>query len=82
MPLQLDAVKYTRKNSEVRPFDAGGETALEHFARKADTALFALGSSSKKRPHNIVLGRFYDQRCGKSWLQPCGPQPQDEDSSG
>ena len=61
---QTDALKYTRKNAEVRPFEAGGEGALEHFSRKTDAALFALGSSSKKRPHNLVLGRFYDHRRG------------------
>ena len=59
---QVDALKYTRKNAEVRPFEAGGEGALEHFSRKTDAALFALGSSSKKRPHNLVLGRFHDHR--------------------
>ena len=67
---QTDALKYTRKNAEVRPFEAGGEGALEHFSRKTDAALFALGSSSKKRPHNIVLGRFYDHRRG---LEVCSP---------
>jgi len=61
---QTDALKYTRKNAEVRPFETGGEGALEHFSRKTDAALFALGSSSKKRPHNLVLGRFYDHRRG------------------
>ena len=61
-PAQIDAVKYTRKNSEVRPFEAGGEGSLEYFGRKTEAGLFALGSTSKKRPHNIVLGRFYDQR--------------------
>lgn len=55
-------MKYTRKNSEVRPFEAGGEGSLEHFGRKTEAGLFALGSTSKKRPHNLVLGRFYDQR--------------------
>ena len=53
---QLEAVKLTRKNAEVRPFEAGGEGQLEHLARRADAALFALGSSTKKRPHNLTLG--------------------------
>ncbi len=60
--MQIDAVKYTRKNAEVRPFEVGGEGALEHFSRKTDATTFALGSSSKKRPHNLVLGRFFDHR--------------------
>lgn len=57
-----DSVKYTRKNDDVRPFEAGGDTNLEHFSQKTDSSLFALGNHSKKRPHNIVLGRFFDHR--------------------
>ena len=68
--MQLDAVKYTRKNSEVKPFEAGGEGSLEYFGRKTEAGLFALGSTSKKRPHNLVLGRFYDQRCQHSQAEP------------
>ncbi len=59
---QGDSVKYTRKNDDVRPFEAGGDTNLEHFSQKTDSSLFALGNHSKKRPHNIVLGRFFDHR--------------------
>ena len=59
---QGDSVKYTRKNDDVRPFEAGGDTNLEHFAQKTDSSLFVLGNHSKKRPHNIVLGRFFDHR--------------------
>lgn len=55
-------MKYTRKNDDVRPFEAGGDTNLEHFSQKTDSSLFALGNHSKKRPHNIVLGRFFDHR--------------------
>lgn len=60
--VQGDSVKYTRKNDDVRPFEAGGDTNLEHFSQKTDSSLFALGNHSKKRPHNIVLGRFFDYR--------------------
>ena len=60
--LQGDSVKYTRKNDDVRPFEAGGDTNLEHFSQKTDSSLFALGNHSKKRPHNITLGRFFDGR--------------------
>ena len=55
-------MKYTRKNDDVRPFEAGGDTNLEHFSQKTDSSLFALGNHSKKRPHNLVLGRFFDHR--------------------
>lgn len=57
-----DSVKYTRKNDDVRPFEAGGDTNLEHFSQKTDSSLFALGNHSKKRPHNITLGRFFNSR--------------------
>lgn len=57
-----DAIRYTRKNPDARPFEIGGETPLEHFSQRTDCAQFALGSHSKKRPHNLVLGRFFDHR--------------------
>ncbi len=58
--LQLESVKFTRKNEECRPFEVGGEQRLEFYAQKAQCGLFALGSHTKKRPHNLVLGRFFD----------------------
>ncbi|KAK9821648.1 hypothetical protein WJX74_004002 [Apatococcus lobatus] len=59
---QGECVRYTRRNDDARPFEAGGEARLEHFARKSDCSLFALANHSKKRPHNIVLGRFYNHQ--------------------
>jgi ribosome production factor 2 len=57
VPVQREALKLSRKNDDMRPFEPGGETHLEHLARKADCGLFALDSHSKKRPHNLILGR-------------------------
>ncbi|KMS99913.1 hypothetical protein BVRB_1g017600 [Beta vulgaris subsp. vulgaris] len=54
------SVKYTRKNDKIRPFEAGGETNLEFFSQKTDCSIFLFGSHSKKRPDNLVIGRFYD----------------------
>ncbi|ERN07780.1 hypothetical protein AMTRI_Chr08g162890 [Amborella trichopoda] len=54
------AVRYTRKNENIRPFESGGETSLEFFSQKTDCSLFVFGSHSKKRPENIVMGRTYD----------------------
>ncbi|XP_062117516.1 ribosome production factor 2 homolog [Humulus lupulus] len=54
------SVRFSRKNGEVRPFESGGETALEFFSQKTDCSMFVFGSHSKKRPDNLVLGRFYD----------------------
>lgn len=54
------AIKYSRKNENIRPFENGGETSLEFFSQKTDCGLFVFGSHSKKRPNNLVLGRTYD----------------------
>lgn len=55
-----NSIRYTRKNDSIRPFEAGGETSLEFFSQKTDCGLFVFGSHSKKRPDNLVIGRFYD----------------------
>ncbi|MBA0612978.1 hypothetical protein Godav_013506, partial [Gossypium davidsonii] len=54
------AVRYTRKNDNIRPFESGGETSLEFFSLKTDCSIFVYGSHSKKRPNNLVIGRMYD----------------------
>ncbi|KAI9595463.1 Brix domain-containing protein [Syncephalis fuscata] len=51
------AIHFTKKN-DIRPFE--DETPLEFLSQKNDTSLFAVGSHSKKRPHNLVLGRMFD----------------------
>eukprot|EP00850_Spirogloea_muscicola_P009443 SM000053S17400 [mRNA] locus=s53:123370:125639:- [translate_table: standard] len=55
-----NATKLSRKNDAVRPFEGGGEASLEFMSLKTDCSLFAFGSHSKKRPHNLVLGRMFD----------------------
>jgi len=47
----------SRKN-DILPFEDA--TSLEFLCTKADCALFALGSHTKKRPNNLVLGRMFD----------------------
>ncbi|KAH0868021.1 hypothetical protein HID58_075043 [Brassica napus] len=54
------AIKYSRRNENIRPFESGGETSLEFFSLKTDCSIFVYGSHSKKRPDNLVLGRMYD----------------------
>ncbi|KAG6746108.1 hypothetical protein POTOM_050622 [Populus tomentosa] len=54
------AIRYTRKNDSIRPFESGGETSLEFFSMKTDCSIFVYGSTSKKRPDNLVIGRTYD----------------------
>lgn len=58
--LQVESVRLTRNNPDVRPFEAGGEAPMERHAAKAGCGLVAVGSHSKKRPHNLTLGRMYD----------------------
>ncbi|KAJ1959862.1 rRNA-binding ribosome biosynthesis protein rpf2 [Dipsacomyces acuminosporus] len=54
-----DAINFAKKN-EIHPFD--DETGIEFFARKNDSSLFAVGMHSKKKPHNLVLGRTFSHQ--------------------
>jgi ribosome production factor 2 len=51
---------FLKSKNPFHPFE--DETALEKFAQKYDSSLFAFGSHSKKRPNNLILGRLYDYR--------------------
>lgn len=57
---KTESVKFTRRNENVRPFEPGGDSSLEFYCHKSECGLFALGTHSKKRPHNLILGRVYD----------------------
>ncbi|XP_002163952.2 ribosome production factor 2 homolog isoform X1 [Hydra vulgaris] len=48
---------FHRKNI-MRPFE--DQMSLEFFAQKTDSSLMVFGSNSKKRPHNLIIGSFYD----------------------
>ncbi|VVD00491.1 ribosome production factor 2 homolog [Leptidea sinapis] len=52
-----DAAYLSRKNDFV-PFEDA--TLIEKLCYKKEAALFGISSHSKKRPHNIVLGRTFD----------------------
>lgn len=54
-----NAKHFTRHNA-VHPFE--DPTPLEFLCQKNDASLFAFGTHSKKRPHNLVLGRLFDHR--------------------
>ncbi|XP_026748884.1 ribosome production factor 2 homolog [Galleria mellonella] len=52
-----DAAYLSRKNDFV-PFEDA--SLIEKMCDKKDAALFGVGSHSKKRPHNIILGRTFN----------------------
>jgi ribosome production factor 2 len=52
-------VKYSdKKSNDIRPFE--DTVSIEFFSNKSDASLFVLGSHSKKRPHNITIGRLFN----------------------
>jgi hypothetical protein len=55
---QPNAIKLGKKNNKILPFE--DESALEFLGHKNDASLFMLGTSNKKRPDNIVMGRLFD----------------------
>ena len=52
--------QHFRRHNAVHPFE--DPTPLEFLCQKNDASLFAFGTHSKKRPHNLVLGRTFDYR--------------------
>lgn len=52
----------TKKNKIVAFDDVEGQRSLEFLTTKNDCALFALASTNKKRPNNLVMGRTFDHQ--------------------
>lgn len=50
--------KLLSKKNEILPFEDAN--SIEFLTVKNDASLFALGSHTKKRPHNLIIGRTYD----------------------
>ncbi|KAJ3048388.1 rRNA-binding ribosome biosynthesis protein rpf2 [Rhizophlyctis rosea] len=54
-----DGILFSKRN-EVRPFE--DPRPLEFFADKNDAAILVVASHSKKRPHNLVIARTFDNQ--------------------
>lgn len=52
----------SKKNKIVAFDDIEGQQSLEFLTTKNDSALFALASTNKKRPNNLVMGRTFDHQ--------------------
>jgi len=55
-----DCVKYNHKKRNQFPSPFESETNIEFLSTKSDCSLFMFGSHSKKRPHNLVIGRMFN----------------------
>ncbi len=60
--MQAPHCKLLAKKNAVVAFDTDGQHSLEFLTTKNDCALFALASTNKKRPNNLVLGRTFDHQ--------------------
>ncbi|XP_065082910.1 ribosome production factor 2 homolog [Ochlerotatus camptorhynchus] len=58
--LKKPLVRLMRRNNDVTLFEDA--TPLEQLAKSNDCHLFMFGSSSKKRPNNLIVGRIYDEQ--------------------
>lgn len=58
--LKTPRSKLLRKNNLTRPFEDA--SSVEFLGQANDCSLFAYASHSKKRPHNLVLGRLFDSQ--------------------
>eukprot|EP01100_Stratorugosa_tubuloviscum_P008749 TRINITY_DN363_c4_g1_i1.p1 TRINITY_DN363_c4_g1~~TRINITY_DN363_c4_g1_i1.p1 ORF type:complete len:349 (-),score=145.84 TRINITY_DN363_c4_g1_i1:67-1113(-) len=54
---QPNVVMFNKKH-DLKPFEDA--TSLEFFSQKNDCSLLAMASHTKKRPNNLILGRFFD----------------------
>jgi ribosome production factor 2 len=60
--MQAPNAKLLTKKNAIVAFETEGQHSLEFLTTKNDCALFALASTNKKRPNNLVLGRTFDHQ--------------------
>lgn len=61
--MQAPNAKLLSKKNQIVAFDdMEGQQSLEFLTTKNDCALFALASTNKKRPNNLVMGRTFDRQ--------------------
>lgn len=60
--MQAPNAKLLTKKNAIVAFETDGQQSLEFLTTKNDCALFALASTNKKRPNNLVLGRTFDRQ--------------------
>ncbi len=61
--MQAPNAKLLSKKNQIVAFDdIEGQQSLEFLSTKNDCALFALASTNKKRPNNLVMGRMFDHQ--------------------
>ena len=60
--MQAPHCKLLTKKNAIVAFETDGQQSLEFLATKNDCSLFALASTNKKRPNNLVLGRLFDHQ--------------------
>ena len=60
--MQSPHCKLLTKKNAIVAFDTEGQHSLEFLTTKNDCAMFALASTNKKRPNNLVIGRTFDSQ--------------------
>lgn len=51
---------FSKKHADILPFES--TDSIEKKCEKMNCSLFGFASHTKKRPHNLILGRTYDKQ--------------------
>ena len=60
--MQAPHAKLLTKKNAIVAFETEGQQSLEFLCTKNDSPLFAMASTNKKRPNNLVMGRTFDHQ--------------------